>query len=282
MRGTTTAARVSRATVIGWAFLAASMLALPGAAAAGQAPSGERLNDKDVKKLLEQVDNNRDRFEDQLDGKLKRSIVRGPGGEVNVEKYLDDLQENVDKLKDRFTPQYAASAEATTVLRQGSDIQRYMSTLPPNFDGASEWNRLAASLNELAAVYGTSFPLPEGQQARRLNDGEVQKTAEQIAKNADAYKKELDTSLKKDKTIDKATRESAVKDAAGLKDDAKRVASLVGDGKPASGEAKALLQHAAAVQSASSGRALSPGAQTAWGAVQADLAKVSQAFGIPR
>ena len=282
MRGTTTAARLSRATVIGWAFLTAAMLALPGAAVGGQTVAGERLNDKDVKKLLEQVDNNRDRFEDQLDGKLKRSIVRGPAGEVDVEKYLDDLQENVDKLKDRFTPQYAASAEATTVLRQGSDIQRYMSTLPPSFDGASEWNRLAASLNELAAVYGTSFPLPEGQQARRLNDGEVQKTAEQIAKNADAYKKELDSSLKKDKTIDKATRESAIKDAAGVKDDAKRVASLVGDGKPASGEARALLQHATAVQSASSGRALSPEAQTAWGAVQADLAKVSQAFGIPR
>ena len=82
---------------------------------------------------------------------------------MNVERYLDDLQENVDKLAERFTPQYAASAEATTVLRQASDIQRYMSTLPPNFDGASEWNRLSASLGELAANYGTTQPLPEGQ-----------------------------------------------------------------------------------------------------------------------
>jgi hypothetical protein len=260
----------------------AATLAVGSAALAAQAPSGERLNDKDVKALLERVDHDRDRFEDQLDGKLKRSIIRGAGGEVNVEKYLDDLQENVKRLLVRFTPTYAASAEATTVLRQGTDIQRYMSTLPANFDGASEWNRLAASLGELAAVYGTALPLVEGQQARRLNDGEVRKTAENIAKGADAYRKELDSALKKDKTVDKATRDAAVKDAATFKEEAKRVASLVGDGKPASGEAKALLQHAAALQAASAKRQLPASVLTAWGAMQADLEKISQAFGIPK
>jgi hypothetical protein len=243
--------------------------------------SADRLNDKDIKQLLERIDNERDRFEDQLDAKLKRSIIRGPGGEVNVERYLDDLQDNVDKLKERFKPEYAASAEVTTVLRQASDIQRYMSTLPPNFDGASEWTRLAASLGDLAANYGTTLPMAEGQQARRLNDREVEKAADDLAKGADTYRKELDSALKKDKTVDAAARAAAVSEAAGLKDDAKRVASLVGDGRPASGEAQALLQRAARVRAASGGRTLSPAAQTAWGSVENGLDKVAQAFGLP-
>ena len=270
----------TRLAVTAGVFATVALFAFPRTSGAGQAPTGERLNDKDIKELLDRIDNDRDRFEDQLDGRLKRSIIRGPGGEVNVETYLDDLQENMDKLKGRFTPGYAASAEVTTVLRQGTDIHRYMATLPPNFDGASEWNRLQASLGELAACYGTALPLPEGRQARRLNDGEVKKTAEAIAKNADDYKKQLDAALKKDKAIDKATREAAVRDAAQLKDDAKRVASLVGDSKPASGEARALLQHVAVVQKANAGRQLPPAALMAWGAMQEDLAKVSQAFGI--
>ena len=94
------------------------------------------------------------------------------------------------------------------MLRQATDIQRYMSTLPPNFDGASEWTRLAASLGELAANYGTTLPLPEGAQARRMNDGELKKAAEDVAKSADQFKKDLDSSLKTDKTIDVATREA--------------------------------------------------------------------------
>ena len=267
----------ARATRLTMAVCATFMAVLLVASSA----SADRLNDKSVKQLLERIDNERDRFEDQLDGKLKRSIIRGPGGEVNVEKYLDDLQENVDKLKDRFTPQYAASAEVTTVLRQATDIQRYMSTLPPNFDGASEWTRLAASLGELAANYGATLPLTEGKQARRFNDSEVKKAAEAVAKGADQFKKDLDSSLKKDKTVDKATREAAVKEADGLKQDAQKLASLVGDGRPASGEAKALLDSASRIRAAGSGRALSPAAQTAWGSVEDGLDKVALAFALP-
>jgi hypothetical protein len=249
-------------------------------AAAISVHAADRPSDRDVEQLLERIDHDRDRFEDQLDGKLKRSVIRGPDREVSVERYLDDLQDNVDKLKERFSAQYAASAEATTVLRQGSDIQRYMATLPAGVDGASEWNRLAGSLGELAAAYGTSFPLPEGQQARRLNDREVRAAADGVAESADRFKKELDSSLKKDKTIDKATREAAVKDAEAVKKAAEQLASAVGDGRPASGEAKALLGAVSAVRTASAARTLSPAAQSAWQVVDGGVGKVAQAFGL--
>jgi hypothetical protein len=244
------------------------------------ADASDRPTDKDVKQLLERIDHERDRFEDQLDGKLKRSIIRGRGGEVNVEQYLDDLQENVDKFKGRFTSEYAASAEATTLLRQGADIQRFMATQPPNLDGASEWNRLAESLRQLALAYGATFPLADGQQARRLNDREVKKAAENLAKSADRFRKELDSSLKRDTTIDQAARAAAVKEADELKSDAQRLASTLGDGRPASGEAQALLQRATALRAASSGRALSPAAKAAWGSVESGLDAVGQAFSL--
>lgn len=250
-----------------------AVLALP-------AVSFDRRNDKDVKTLIERINQERDRFEDQLDGKLKRSIIRGPGGEVNVERYLDDLQDNVGKLKERFTPQYSASAEVTTVLRQGSDIQRFMATQAPNFDGASEWNRLAASLGELAEIYGTTMPILEGQQARRMNDREVQKAADDVAKSADRFKKDLDSALKADKAVDKVARETAVAEADGLKEAAKTLASLVGDGRPASGELKALLDRATRIRAASSGRAISPAAQTAWRSVETGLDTVAMGFGV--
>jgi len=240
----------------------------------------ERPTDKDVKALIERINNDRDRFEDQLDGKIKSSIIRGPNGEVHVERYLDDLQDNVGKLKERFKSNYAASVEATTVLRQGSDIQRFMAAQPPNFDGFSEWSRLASSLGELAAAYGTSMPLPEGMQARRMNDREVKTAAEAVAKSADRFKKDLDTSLKADATVDAATREAAVQAADALKKDANALASTVGDGRPASGEAKALLDRAAAIRTAASGRPVSPAPQAAWKEVELGLVQVALAFGV--
>ncbi len=258
----------------------AACVALMAALFATPAVAAERLNDNAVKDLLDRIYNERDRFEDQLDGELKRSIIRGPSGEVNVERYLDDLQENVDRMKERFTSDYGASAEVTTVLRQGSEIQRFMAKQKPDFDGASEWNRLSGSLGQLAVIYGTSFPIAEGQQARRLNDDEVKKAAEEVAESADRFKDELDASLKNDTTIPQATREAAVKEVDELKKDAERLASMVDDDKPASGEAQALLQRAKALRTASSGRALSPAAKTAWGSVEGGLEKVGQAFNV--
>lgn len=241
--------------------------------------AADRPSDKDVKQLMERIDHERDRFEDQLDGKIKHNILRGPGGEVDVSKYLDDLQENVKKMKDRFSPQYAASADVTTVLRQGSDIQRFMATQPPNLDGASEWTRLASSLGELASAYGTTFPMPEGQQARRLNDNEVKAAATDVAKGTEQLKKALDSSFKKDTSIDKASRESALSDVQTLKDTAKKLAGTIG-GKPASGEAQAMLDAAAKIRGRMAGRPM-PAVQSAWGPIESSLEKVAQAFNAP-
>ena len=257
------------------AVMIAALVAMP-------AIFADRLPGKDVKALLERIDNERDRFEDQLDDKIKSSILRG-AGEVHVERFLDDLQENVDRLNARFNSDYAASAEVTTVLRQGTDIQRFMSKQPPDLDGASEWNRLAASLGELAKVYATTFPLPEGQQARRLSDREVEEIASELAKSTDQFKKDSESALKTNTTIAQPTKDAAVKEVNGLREDAEKLASTVGDGRPASGEAKAVLDRAAKIRgaAASSGRALSPAAQTAWGSVASDLQKVAVAFDLP-
>ena len=70
----------------------------------------ERLSDKDVKRIIDQVDEGRDNFEGNFDGKFKGSTLRGPGGEVNVAGALQDYQDNTQKLKDRFTPDYSASS----------------------------------------------------------------------------------------------------------------------------------------------------------------------------
>jgi hypothetical protein len=255
------------------AVIVAALVAMP-------AVWADRPPDKDVMALIERIHNERDRFEDQLDEKIKRSILRRDGGEVDVERFLDDLQENVGRLKDRFKSEYAASAEVTTVLRQSTDIQRFMSKQPPDLDGASEWNRLASSLDELAKAYGTTFPLPEGQQARRFSDKEAQEAAGKLAKSADQFQKDLESALKTNTTIDQPTKDAAVKEVNGLKEAANKLASTVSYERPTSGEAKAVLDSAARIRAAaaSSGRALSPAAQTAWGSVETDLQKVSLAF----
>jgi hypothetical protein len=242
------------------------------------AQTGQRMTDNDVKEIIDAVDHARDRFEDQLDGKLKDSVVRGPNTEVKVESYLDDLQENVKKLKERFTKQYAASAEAGVVLRQGSDIERFIRAQPKEIKGGSEWDTMAMNLSKLAAAYGTTFPLPDGATVRRINDGEAAAAADAVAKQADALKK----AIERDKTVPKAERIGVVNDLNELKKQASTVKSRTADSKPATSEARQVVDLADKVNGFFQGRQTQPATLQALGALRGPLDKVQQAFDITK
>jgi hypothetical protein len=241
--------------------------------------AADRLTDKDVKSLVERIDDGRDKFEDSLDDKLKHSIVRGPNGKANVDKYLDDFKQNVDKLKDRLKTTYAASAEAATVLRQASTIDTYMQQQPSDTKGKSEWNRLATDLKTLARAYGTDFPIAPNAPVRRMGDGEVAATADQIAKGAEQLKKALNNDLKKDKTIDKPTREQIVGEADQLSTDAKTLRDRVKGGDPSSAEAATVLDRASRIRTFMEGHNGLPTASGAWSDLASKLTTIASAFG---
>ena len=80
------------------------------------------------------------------------------------------------------------------------------------------------------------FPMAEGQTARRLNDVELEKAADDLGKSVDHFKHELDESLKKDKAVDQATRQAALRQVDELKRSAEKLESVLDDNRPASGK----------------------------------------------
>jgi hypothetical protein len=242
--------------------------------------AADRLTDRDVKALVGRIEQDRDRFDDALDGTLKRSIVRGPAGEVNVKRFLDDFQENIDRLEERLKPDYAASAEAETLLRQGSSIDRFFRQQPAGTKGESEWNRLAADLKTLAVAYGADFPLADGATVRRVGDRELATAVDGIARSAQQLKRSLENDLKKDPAVDKAAREAIVDEADQLAKDAKSLRKRVEDGKPSSAEAEGVMQRAAKLQAFIDGHHTAA-ASADWAAMSPQMQMLANAYGTP-
>jgi hypothetical protein len=234
-----------------------------------------RLSDSELKSLIENVHHARDRFEDALDGDFKRSIVRGPRGEVQVNQYLDDLQENVNRLKDRYNSGYSASAEARTVLQQGSDIAGFMQKQPDSMKGRSEWDRMAGSLGTLAHAYATTFPLPPEAAVRRINDQEAAEAAKAAAKAADGFKK----AVRNDPALTKEQRQALEGRADTLASACKDVRSRLNDHKPATAEARQMFDAFQQVSSDTSSSA-SSSTQSALGPVRVSMETLRQAFGV--
>ncbi|MGE5833491.1 MAG: hypothetical protein ACM4AI_03345 [Acidobacteriota bacterium] len=240
-----------------------------------QAP--ERLSNNEVKALIDQVDEGRDKFEGNLDGTFKGSTLRGPTGETKVAGALQDYQDSTKKLQERFNADYAASAEVATVLKQSTMIDTFMQTSSSAMKGRSEWDRQAANLKRLAAAYGTTFPLPDGATVRRMNDKETAAAAEAIATAAGRFKSDLG----KEKTLPKPDLEAAKKDIDVLIKQANAVKSRTSDGKPATGEVRQLVEQVTKVQAFVDAHQI-PGALANWQAVRPSLVNLQQAFGLTK
>jgi uncharacterized protein YukE len=255
------------------AILLASTLSLWSIPALTQAPP-ERLPDNAVKTLIDQVDEGRDKFEGNLDNQFKNSTQRGASGGTNVAAALQDYQDNTKKLQDRFNENYAANAEVTTVLKQSTAINTFMLGSPSVTKGRSEWDRQTANLKHLAEAYGTTFPMPVGATARRMNDKETAAAAAEIASAADRFKDDLD----KDMTLSKPEKEAAKKDVEALIEQADAVKDRTSDGKPATGEVRRLVEQVAKVQTFVGAHQIPT--MTNWQVVKTSLGKLQQAFGL--
>lgn len=249
------------------------MLAVWPIAAFAQPPV--RLSDREVKKLLDQVYDARDKFEGNLDDSVKESTMKTGTTDAKVLAVLQDLQDNASKLRDRFTPDYAAGAEAETLLKQASMINAAMERANIT-KGRSQWDQLVASLKSLAAVYGTSFPLPDGAGVRRINDVETAATAGTVAKAADEIKKQIDKNnelAKPDKAAGKEAADALVKAANTLK-------SKVADGKPATGEFRQVSGLTSKLREFLAAHPL-PAAAAASSTINSAIAKLQQSFMLP-
>ena len=258
----------------GVALLAAAAL-MPAPSLVAQTPS--RLTDKDVKALIETVDKGRDRFQDELDGKVKSSIVREPSHEVRVDKSLGDFKESLEHLKDRFEPKYAASAEVATVIRQATAIDTFMKKQPANLKGMSEWQHLAVELSRLAEVYGTMFPLDGDNSARavrRINDGEAAAAAAKIEEEAGRVK----DAVGDDKTLAEPAKKRLKEAAELVKQQADKLKSRLKDSEPATAEATLLFAAIRELDDASKGLNLPPASLNPMGALRAPLDTIRQAF----
>ena len=254
--------------------LLASALALWSVPAFAQAPP-ERLSDKEVKALIDQVDEGRDKFEGNLDGTFKGSTLRTANGETKVAGALQDYQDSTKKLQQRFSPDYAAGPEVATVLKQSTSIDTFMKSQSATMKGRPEWDRQALNLKRLAEAYGTTFPLPEGGTARRMNDKEPLAAVAGIAAAGDRFKSDLD----KSKTLPKADKDAAKKDVETLIKQANTVKDRINDSKPATSDVRLLVEQAAKLQTFVGAHA---GAVpvTNWNTVQTSLGTLQQAFGL--
>jgi hypothetical protein len=251
--------------------LVLAMAALAAALPAAAQP--DRLNDKDVKALIEQSKKSFEKFWEKLDSDVKDATYTGPRGQFAPRQMKDDYGNAIDAAEKRFSDSYSSSTEVGTVLQKAALLNDLVGSKGPGVKGVAEWQVHAEILHRLAKEYGTTFP-PAGQAVRRYTDSEVEQAAAKVYEGSKDLASALDKALKQDKATPDATRKSMVESAKKLGDLAKPLRSAVADDKPSSAQATALLDHGARLRNAVSASA----AASAWNVVAGPMGLIAAAF----
>ena len=252
--------------------LVALAMAMPAAA------QSARLYDQDVKSLIEQSKKTYERFWDAMDSKLKNTTFKGPTGEWVVKQVGEDYKTTIEVVEKRFADSYSASTEVGKIFTEATRIHNYVTQQGPSMKGASEWQAHTNVLGQLAQAYGGTFPPTPGQAYRRYNDKEVIAAAKTIEQTSKQFATAMDNAYKKDKAVPDAARKAMVADVKLVGDNAKALGSALGDKKPATAQAAALLAQAKKVQDAFMAGSASAALNPQWGGMREPLATVAAAF----
>lgn len=203
--------------------------------------AAERLSDKQLEQVVENIDRGFDKWKDDLERRnMDDAMIRSASGTVNVKEFLRDFERDIDTLKDRFKGTYAAGPEVTALLRRASDVDRRNQA--NRTDGGEPWKYLAAQFQQMAASYGASWPMDATATAQRLNDKELAARVNQAASAADKLRSPMKSAAAKNPSLAKPAVTAAENDLKSLQQAAKRLDSGLKGGRATSADATRVLE----------------------------------------
>lgn len=127
-------------------------------AVAGQIPY--RVNDRQVKTLLDRIESRSNIFRASVDRAIDRSRFDGTNRENNINGFVEDFEDLTDVLKSKFDARSSVGADVSNVLVRAARIDDFMKrNLRGETAAQRDWRNLRSDLNLLANYYNLSFNL---------------------------------------------------------------------------------------------------------------------------
>lgn len=254
---------------------------LLGQGSAIQARQSYRLNEKQMKALLERIERGADRFRNSLGKMLDASSLDDTRAEDNINHFVKEFEAATDHLKHRFDDDQSAAGDVEEVLRRATRIDGFMTRRGMNSRAQEDWADLRKNLDELATAYNVSWSWDGVSSSPfRLNDEQVKGLLGRIERNADSFRKSLNDAL--DKTDFNGTKaedniNDFVKEFEHATDHLK---DRFGKKQSASRDAEEVLQRAARIDAFMHNHSLTERAQNDWSQLRGNLDELATAYGV--
>jgi len=246
-----------------------------------------RLSDKEVEKIIRQVDRRAETFRESLDASLDRSRLDGTKREDDINAFIKDFDEHTKRLHDRFDAHKSVASDVEAVLNRASFIEKFVRRHRLSDRAQKDWAALQASLDDLAHAYSVSWRwdgyglignTPD--LAYRLTDKEIEQLLHRIEQQATKFRTSIDTALDRSR-LDGTKREDDIN--AFIKEfdqEVKRLHDRFDERKSVAADVQAVLDRSDRINDFMRRHRLTDSAQGEWLTLKTNLDELAQAYGV--
>jgi hypothetical protein len=257
-----------------------------------------RLNDRELGRIITQIEQQSDRFRSSLDSALDKSRFDGTAREDNINAFVKDFYRQTKNLRNRFNRHKSAAADVQSVLEKTRRIDSFMRRYPLSSTAQNDWSTLKTSLDELAAAYNVSwrwFEYPGGPPSGsggypmgtavseipyRVSDRDLERIIRRIEQQSDRFRSALDSALDKSR-FDGSSREDDIN--AFVKEfyrETKALHDHFNDHRSTSADVESLLNRAVSIDRFMRRNRFKGNAEKEWINVRANLDELARVYNV--
>ena len=249
-----------------------------------------RLSDKEVGRMIKQIEDQTRTFRKSLDNALDHSRVNGSRREDDINSFVKAFEEQTKRLHDHFDHHKSVAADVQAVLDRAAGIDSFMARQRLRERAENDWFTLRGSLDELARAYSVEWrwngpvtsvePVNESPLPYRLNDKDVEQILHRIEDQSHRFKSSLDSALDKSR-LNGTRREDDINEFIKQFDnEVKRLHDRFSDHKSVAADVQLVLDSAARIDDFMARRQVGGRAEDDWSRLKANLDELSQAYSV--
>jgi cytochrome c556 len=261
------------------AIVAVSWLA--GSLSVYPAQKAYRLNEKEMKNLLQRIEERADQFRGSLKDALDKGRFDDSKTEDKVNHLVKEFEAATDRLKDHFDKNESAAGDVEEVLKRAANIDGFMTGHPLTARAQSDWMSLRGNLDELARSYNVSWDWSGlTNHPHRINDRRVKALLERIEEAADRFRGSLKEALDKTRFDDTKAEDNINHFIKNFEQATDRLKDRFDKNQSAASDAEEVLTRAADIDRFMLRHSLKARAQEDWRRLRANLDELAQAYGV--
>jgi hypothetical protein len=246
--------------------------------APAQAEQPMRYSDREVRAVVQRIDERAGQFRKHLDKALDDSSLQGSRREDNINQFVHDFEKAARRLRDHLGDGRRSSADVQEVLDRASAIDPFMRRNRLDEPAERDWALLSADLSDLARMYDVRWG--RNRWAGHPADSETAELLARISDRTEEFRRGLDGTLERFRLTDTRHQDEIYRDLRQFTESTARLRERFDAQQAKAGDVKPVLRRAQPVDRLVRRWQLDGRTERTWNALRGDLERLAAIYGL--